>query len=135
VKVAQADYFPFPGGLFQLKISSDLIRAFVGGFQAQAQAATVYSNVILLGRLCRMDKQHFGKVVGVRTASVLSRIDETRNLLGGFSRVEKTTSRRQTAVRGDQNRGASFIRTSDWYKLQRFVEEDMYAVNMGVTEL
>jgi hypothetical protein len=135
VKVAQAESFPFPGGLFQLTVSSDLIRAFVGGFQAQAQAATVYAKVILLGRLCRMAKQHFGKVVGVRTASVLSRIDETRNLLGGFSRVEKATSRRQTAVRRDQNHGTSFIRTSDWYKLQRFVEEDMYAVNMGVTEL
>jgi hypothetical protein len=135
VEVVQADSFPIPGGLFQLAVSSDLIRAFVGGFQAQAQASTVYAKVVLLGRLCRMAKQHFGKISGAQTASVLSRIDETRNLLGGFSRVEKATSRRQTAVRRDQMRGATFIRTADWYRLQRCVEEDMCAVSSGVTKL
>jgi hypothetical protein len=87
--VVQADYFPIPGGLLQLAVSSDLIRAFVGGFQAQAQASTVYAKFALLGRLCRMAKQHCGKISGAQTASILSRIDETRNLLGGFSRVEK----------------------------------------------
>jgi hypothetical protein len=135
VQVAEVEGFARPGGLFGLTTSSDLIRAFVGGFQAHAQAGTVYFKVVLLARLCRMARQHFGKIVDTGTAAVLSRIDETRNLLGGFSRVEKAASRRQTAVLRDQNRGATFIRPSDWYKIQKYIEEDMFAITTGLTGL
>jgi hypothetical protein len=135
VEVSEAEAFGRPGGLFQLATSSDVVRAFIGGFQAHAQAGTVYSKAVLLLRLCRLARQHFGKIADPGTAAVLSRIDETRNLLGGFSRVEKASSRRQTAVRRDQNRGANFIRPTDWYKLQRYVAQDIFAVSAGLTKL
>jgi hypothetical protein len=135
VEVSEAEAFARPGGLFQLTTSSDVIRAFIGGFQAHAQAGTVYSKAVLLLRLCRLARQHFAKITDPGTAAVLSHIDETRNLLYGFSRVEKASSRRQTAVRRDQDRGARFIRPSDWYKLQRYVAQDMFAVSMGLTKI
>jgi hypothetical protein len=135
VEVAEAEDFGRPGGLFQLATSRDIIRAFIGGFQAHAQAGTVYSKSVLLGRLCRLARQHFGKIIDPGTAAILSHIDETRNLLGGFSRVEKASSRRQTAVRRDQSRGAKFIRPTDWYKLQKYVAQDMLAVSVGLSKL
>jgi hypothetical protein len=135
VEVAPAEIFAQEGGLFQLATSSKLVRAFIGGFQSNAQASTVYSKATLLGLFCRMAKQHFGKITSVETAAVLSRIDETTNLLGGFRRVEKATSRRQTAVRRDQDRRETFIRSEDWYLLQRRIEQDMASVWSGVCRL
>jgi hypothetical protein len=132
VDIADASSFAHVGGLFELATMSNLLRAFIGGFQANAQASTVYSKATLLGGLCRMAKLHFGKIAHVQTAAVLSRIDETANLLGGFRRIEKATSRRQTAVRRDENRRETFINQSDWYTLQRRIEEDMRAVWSGV---
>jgi hypothetical protein len=95
----------------------------------------VYSKPVLLGRLCRLARQHFGNITDPGTASILSRTDETRNLLGGFSRMEKASSRRQTAVRRDQSRGANFIRPTDWYKLQKYGAQDMLAVYVGLSKL
>jgi hypothetical protein len=84
-------------------ISSDLVRGFIGGFQDSAQPYTVYVKATLLVRLCRFARQYFGKIPGARTPSILAHIDETANLLSGYCRVEKATSRRQTAVLRDQN--------------------------------
>jgi hypothetical protein len=135
VDVVPAESFSKAGGLFELATSSKLVRAFIGGFQTNAQASTVYSKATLLGLLCRMAKLHFGKITSAETAAVLSSIDETTNLLGSFRRVEKATSRRQTAVQRDQDRRETFIHTSDWYTLQRRIEQDMASVFSGVCGL
>jgi hypothetical protein len=135
VEVASAISFAEPGGLFNLVRNSRLIRAFIGGFQQRAQASTVYAKATLLGGLCRMAKQHFGKIESRGTASILSHIDETTNLLGGFRRVEKATSRRQTAVFRDQDRRESFIGPKDWNWLQKRIEEDMRRVWSGINRL
>lgn len=135
VGVTDEGSFSQIGGLFQLTTNSKLARAFIGGFQANAQASTVYSKATLLGGLCRMAKQHFGKISDVETPALLSRIDETANLMGGFRRVEKATSRRQTAVQRDQNRRDAFIHPSDWYALQRRIEQDMTSVWSGIRGL
>jgi hypothetical protein len=135
VNIANADSFWRMGALFKLMTSSDLIRAFIGGFQKNAQASTVYSKATLLGGLCRMAKLHFGKTGSPGTAAILCRIDETANLLGGFRRVEKATSRRQTAVRRDQDRRVSFIHATDWYALQKRIADDMTNVWSGVADL
>jgi hypothetical protein len=73
--------FCSPGGLFQLATNSRLIRAFIGGFQKQAKASTVYSKATLLGSLCKMARQHFGKISAADTPAILSCVDETENLL------------------------------------------------------
>jgi hypothetical protein len=135
VEVTSATSFAEPGGLFNLSRNSRLIRAFIGGFQQRAQASTVYSKATLLGGLCRMAKQHFGKATSRETAAILSHIDETSNLLGGFRRVEKATSRRQTAVFRDQERRESFIGPKDWKWLQKRIEEDMRRVWSGINGL
>lgn len=135
VEEASAISFAEPGGLFNLVRSSRLIRAFIGGFQQRAQASTVYAKATLLGGLCRMAKQHFGKIEGRGTAAILSHIDETTNLLGGFRRVEKATSRRQTAVFRDQDRRESFIGPKDWHWLQKRIEEDMRRIWSGINRL
>jgi hypothetical protein len=134
-EVACAETFAVPGGLFNLVRESRLIRAFIGGFQQHAQASTVYSKATLLGGLCRMAKQHFGKISSSETPAVLSHIDETINLLGGFRRVEKATSRRHTAVMRDQDRRDAFIAPKDWFWLQKRIEEDMRRVLSGVCGL
>jgi hypothetical protein len=82
-----------------------------------------------------MAKLHFGKITSAETAAVLSSIDETTNMLGGFRRVEKATSRRQTAVQRDLDRRDTFIHTEDWYTLQRRIEQDMASVFSGVCGL
>jgi hypothetical protein len=136
VEVASAPSFAEAGGLFVLVRSSRLIRAFIGGFQQHAQASTVYSKATLLGGLCRMAKQHFGKVAAAgEIASIVSHIEETLNLLGGFRRVEKATSRRQTAILRDQEQRECFIGPKDWYWLQDRIEEDMRRVWSGIRGL
>jgi hypothetical protein len=82
-----------------------------------------------------MAKLHFGKTGSPSTAAILCKIDETANLLGGFRRVEKATSRRQTAVRRDQDRRVSFIHATDWYTLQKRIMDDMTNVWSGVADL
>jgi hypothetical protein len=135
VDVVPAESFSKAGGLFELATSSKLVRAFIGGFQTNAQASTVYSKAPLLGLLCRMAKLHFGKITSAETAAMLSSIDETTNLLGGFRRVEKATSRRQTAFQREQDRRDTFIHTEDWYTLQRRIEQYMASVFSGVCGL
>jgi hypothetical protein len=135
VDVVPSESFAVEGGLFELATSSKLVRAFIGGFQTNAQASTVYAKATLLGLLCRMAKLHFAKISAVETPAVLSRIEETMNLLGSFRRVEKATSRRQTAVQRDQEHRETFIHTADWYKLQRRIEQDMASVCTGVCSL
>jgi hypothetical protein len=93
VEVAEAEAFGRPGCIFQLATSRDVDSTFMGGSQAHAQAGTVYSKAFLLLRLCRLARQHFRKIADPGTAAASSRIDETRNLLGGFSTVEKASSR------------------------------------------
>jgi hypothetical protein len=66
---------------------------------------------------------------------VLGRIDETANLLGGFRRVEKATSRRQIAVKRDQNLRDTFIHATDWYSLQRRILQDMTSAWSGVDRI
>jgi hypothetical protein len=134
-EVASAENFGKPGGLFDLVRSSRLIRAFIGGFQQNAQPSTVYAKATLLGTLCRMAKQHFGKLASVETPAILSHIDETANLLSGFRRVEKATSRRLTAVLRDQDSRETFISPRDWFWLQRKIEEDMRRIWTGISGL
>jgi hypothetical protein len=136
VDVAQAEVFAEVGGLFQLTTSSELIRAFIGGFQATKEASTVATKSSLLVILCRMAKLHYGRnVASLETTQALCRIDETLNLLAGFRRVEKATSRRQTAARRDESDRETFIHSSDWYVLQRRIREDMHAVSSGLQRL
>jgi hypothetical protein len=134
-EVVTADTFCSPGGLLRLATNSRLIRAFIGGFQKNAQASTVYSKATLLGNICKMARQHFGKISAVDTPAILSCVDETENLLGAFRRVEKATSRRETAVNRDLDRRDIFISPKDWYILQRRVKDDMVSVHNGVQDL
>jgi hypothetical protein len=134
-EVVTADTFCSPGGVLQLATNSRLIRAFIGGFQKQAKASTVYSKATLLGSLCKMARQHFGKICAADTPAILSCVDETENLLGAFRRVEKATSRRETAVNRDLDRRDIFISPKDWYILQRRVKDDMVSVYNGVQDL
>jgi hypothetical protein len=136
VDVAEAEVFAEVGGLFQLTTRSELIRAFIGGFQAMKEASTVATNSSLLVVLCRMAKLYYGRnQASPETAQALCRIDETLNLLAGFRRVEKATSRRQTAARRDESGRETFIHSSDWYVLQRRIQEDMHAVSAGMQRL
>jgi hypothetical protein len=135
VDVVDADIFARPGGVFVLAANSQLIRAFIGSFQSNAQASTVYSKATLLCTLCRMAKLHFSKSPNDETAGILSRLEETANLLGNFQRVEKATSRRQTAVQRDQYCRDTFIHPTDWYALQRRISQDMQAVWTGIEGL
>jgi hypothetical protein len=88
-EVVTAEEFCSPGGLLQLATNSRLIRAFIGYFQKHAQASTVYSKATLLGTLCKMARQHFGKIAATDTPATLRCVDETTNLLGAFRCVEK----------------------------------------------
>jgi hypothetical protein len=134
-KVVEPENFALPGGLFQLAKDSKLIRAFMGGFQLRAAPSTVYSKAVLLVRFCALSTQHFGKIECANTVPVLSAIAETKNLLGGFARVEKATSRRQTAGLRDQNQRLTFVNESDWDILQHSINEDMDAVTVGLGEM
>jgi hypothetical protein len=83
-----------------------------------------------------MAKLHYGtSEASPETTQVLCRIDETLYLLAGFRRVEKATSRRQTAARRDDSDREAFIHSSDWYVLQRRIQEDMHAVSSGMYRL
>jgi hypothetical protein len=136
VDVVEAEIFAEAGGLFQLTTSSELIRAFIGGFQAMREASTVATKSSLLAVLCRMAKLYFGRSeASPETSQALYRVDETLNLLAGFRRVEKATSRRQTAARRDESARETFIHSSDWYVLQRRIQEDMHAVSAGMHRL
>jgi hypothetical protein len=134
-QVVEPKIFALPGGLFQLAKDSKLIRAFMGGFQLRAAPSTVYSKAVLLVRFCALASQHFGKIECANTVPILSTIAETKNLLGGFARVEKATSRRQTAVFRDQNQRLTFVNESDWDILQNSIKEDMNAVTVGMGEM
>jgi hypothetical protein len=134
-EVVEVEQFARPGGLFQLTISSDLVRGFIGGFQNSEQPSTVSAEATLLVRLCRFARQYFGKIPGARTPSILAHIDKTANILSRYCRVEKATSRRQTAVLRDQNRRETFIERADWERLEQHVNDDMSAVSTGLTEL
>jgi hypothetical protein len=49
--------------------------------------------------------------------------------------VEKATSRRQTAVKRDQDLRDTFIHATDWYSLQRRILQDMTSVWSGVDRI
>jgi hypothetical protein len=133
---APAESFAIEGGRFELATSSKLVRAFIGGFQTNAQASTVYAKATLPGLLCRMAKLHFANIAAVETPAVLSCIEETINLqLERFRHVETATSRPQTAVQRDQEHRETFIHTADCCKLQGGIEQDMASFCTGVCSL
>jgi hypothetical protein len=136
VNVAKATGFAKAGGLFHLETSSELIRALIGGFQSTKKPPTVAAKSSLLVSLCRMAKLHYGRnEESPKSMQAQCLIDETFNLLAGFRRVEKATSRRQTVARRDESGRETFIHSSDLYMLQRRIQEDMHAVSSGIYRL
>jgi hypothetical protein len=106
--------FAEAGGLFHFATSSELIRAFMGGFQSTKEPSVVATKSSLLLVFCQMDKLHYGRnEARPKSMQALLLIDETQNLLAGFRRLEKTTSRQQTAARRDESGRETFIHSSD----------------------
>jgi hypothetical protein len=106
--------FAEAGGLFHLATSSELIRAFMGGFQSTKEHSVVATKSSQLLVLCQMDKLPYGRnEASPKYMQALRLIDEPLNLLAGFRRVEKATSYRQKAVRRDESDRDTFIHSSD----------------------
>jgi hypothetical protein len=134
--VAKATGFAEAGGLFHLATSSKLIRAFFGGFQSTREPFLVATESSLFVVLCRIAKLHYGRnEASPKSMQAQCLIEETLNLLSGFRRVEKATSRRQTAARRDESGRETFIHSSDWYVLQRRIKGDIHSVSSGIYRL
>jgi hypothetical protein len=113
VNVTNETVFAKAGGLFHLETSRELIRAFIGGFQPTKEPSNVATKSSLLLVLCQMAKLNYGRnEESSKSMQALCLIDEILNLLAYFCRLEKATSRRQTA-RSDESGGETFIHSSD----------------------